>query len=52
MTLVTQTQDLQEALKSIESTDSFVTIDTEFLREETIELVFVWFRLRDRKELF
>lgn len=35
MTLVTQTQDLQEALKSIESTDSFVTIDTEFLREET-----------------
>lgn len=35
MILVTQTQDLQEALKSIESTDSFVTIDTEFLREET-----------------
>lgn len=35
MTFITHTEDLKEALKSIEKIDLFATIDTEFLREET-----------------
>ncbi len=35
MVLITHTEDLEEALESFEKRDEFVTIDTEFLREET-----------------
>lgn len=35
MTLITHTEELKKALKSIREIDSFVTIDTEFLREDT-----------------
>ncbi len=35
MPLIVETDDLEKALEMIEKTDEFVTIDTEFIREET-----------------
>ena len=35
MTFITRTEELEKALKSMREIDSFVTIDTEFLREDT-----------------